>query len=146
MTATTGTALALPIPNAHFIWYCAWLSIPSAIYAYSHPASAHFAVIPASVWATSLIYWRNPVMNSWRQRIDISVVLSGLTYQTYYAFQYANLAQTYVVLICTAAVCYKFGYYLWTCGCVWPATYAHATIHIIGNIGNLLLYESVRHE
>ena len=30
-------ALTLPIPQAHFIWYCAWLSIPSAIYAYSHP-------------------------------------------------------------------------------------------------------------
>ncbi len=146
MTAVAAAAVALPIPNAHFIWYCAWLSIPSAIYAYSHPASAHFAVVPASVCATSLIYWRNPVMNSWRRTLDIVVVFSGLTYQTYYAFQYTNLAQTYTVLICTSAMVYKFGYYLWTCGRVWPATYAHASIHIMGNIGNLLLYESVRHE
>ena len=52
MTSGCTAALALPFPNAHFIWYCAWFSIPSAIYAYSHPASTHLAIIPASVWAT----------------------------------------------------------------------------------------------
>jgi len=26
-------SLTLPLPNAHFIWYCAWLSVPSTIYA-----------------------------------------------------------------------------------------------------------------
>ena len=61
---TLALAFTLPLPNAHFIWYNAWLSIPSAIYAYSRPESAYLAVVPASVCATSLLYWRNPVSNS----------------------------------------------------------------------------------
>ena len=87
--------LALPLPHAHFIWYCAWFSLPSAIYAYSRPESAHLAVVPAAVFTTSLIYWRNPIRNSWRRTLDIAVVFSGMTYQTYYAFRYANHAHTH---------------------------------------------------
>jgi hypothetical protein len=135
-----------PIPHAHFIWYCAWFSLPTAIYAYSHPASAHFAVVPASVWATSLLYWRNPVRDSWRRTLDIAVVFSGLTYQTYYVFQYANHAHTrqiYSYLIGCSAMCYGLGHYLWKRGRVWPATYAHASIHLIGNLANLVLYDGV---
>ena len=61
--------LVLPLPNAHFIWYFAWLSIPSAIYAYTHTETTHFALIPTAVWATSILYWRNPISDSWRRTI-----------------------------------------------------------------------------
>ena len=83
--------LSLPLPQAHFIWRCAWFSVPSAIYAVTASATAsaattHLAVVPASVFATSLLYWRNPVRDSWRRTLDMAVVFSGVTYQTYYAF------------------------------------------------------------
>jgi hypothetical protein len=63
--------LALPLPQADFIWRCAWLSVPSAIYAATAASTAttYLAVVPASVWATSLLYWRNPVRDSWRRMI-----------------------------------------------------------------------------
>ena len=136
---------ALPIPNAHFIWYCAWFSLPTAIYAYSHPASAHLAVVPASVWATSLLYWRNPVRDSWRRTLDIAVVFSGLTYQTYYAVHHTPPTQlgVYTALIGTSAVCYGLGHYLWKRGHTWPATYVHAAIHFVANIANMVLYNGV---
>ena len=139
--------LALPLPHAHFIWYCAWFSLPSAIYAYSRPESAHLAVVPAAVFTTSLIYWRNPIRNSWRRTLDIAVVFSGMTYQTYYAFRYANHAHThtqiYTALIGASAACYGLSHYFMAHGRIWPATYAHASIHIVANIANAVLYDGV---
>ncbi len=52
--------MTVPILQAYFIWYCAWLSVPSAIYAYlSPPTTTHLAIILASVFVTSILYWRN---------------------------------------------------------------------------------------
>jgi len=133
--------LTLPLPHAHFIWYCAWFSLPSAIYAYSHSETAHFAIVPAAVFTTSLIYWRNPVRNSWRRTLDIAVVLSGMTYQTYYAYTHT---QIYTALIGASTVCYTISNYLMTRGHMWPATLAHAAIHIIANVANLVLYEGCK--
>ena len=135
--------LALPIPNAHFIWYCAWLAVPSAIYAYSHAASTHLAIVPASVWATSLLYWRNPLLDSWHRTLDMTAVFTGLTYNTYYAVSHAspNHFGAYVALIGTAISSYGVSIYLMTRGRIWPATYAHACVHLFGNIANMVLYE-----
>ena len=137
--------LTLPLPNARFIWYCAWSSLPSAIYAYSHATSTHLALVPASVWATSLLYWRNPVRNSWRRTLDIAVVFSGVTYQSYYAFRYApaQTTPTYAALILMSASCYGISHYYLAHGRIWPATYTHAAIHIVANIANLVLYDGV---
>ena len=137
--------LVLPIPNAHFIWYCSWLIIPSVIYAYSHPASTHLAIIPASVWATSLLYWRNPRLYSWQRRLDMVTVFYGISYNTYYAFRHAspNYFAAYVALVGTAISSYGVSNYLMTRGRIWPATYAHACAHLLGNIANLLLYYGV---
>lgn len=140
-------ALTLPLPNAHFIWYCAWFSLPSAIYAYSQRRSAHLAVVPASVWATSLLYWHNPVRDSWRRTLDIAVVFSGLTYQTYYAFRYRTKSRTtptYTALIVMSASCYGWSTYLLAQGHIWPATYTHAAIHLIANMANMVLYEGCK--
>ena len=137
------TILTLPFPNAYFIWYCAWLSIPSAIYAYSHPETVHLAAIPTSVWLTSIIYWRNPVRNSWRRTLDMAVVFSGATYQTYYAFRHIRHTPAivgYSALIGCSAAFYGLSQYFMTRGRLWPATHAHASIHLVANVANLVLY------
>ena len=138
----SSVVLTLPLPHAHFIWYCAWFSLPSAIYAYSHPESAHFAIVPATVFTSSLLYWRNPIRDSWRRTLDIAVLLSGVTYQTYYAYLYTNHTHTqiYAALIGASNACYGLSNYLMTRGRIWSATYAHAAIHIIANMANLVLY------
>ena len=135
-------ALTLPIPQAHFIWYCAWLAIPSAVYAYAHPATTHFARIPAAVFATSLLYWRNPLRDSWRRTLDMAVVSTGVSYNSYYAYQYTSPLQFqyYAVLIAASLGCYITSNYLIKCGRLWPATYAHAFIHLFANIANIVLY------
>ena len=141
-------ALTLPLPNAHFIWYCAWLSVPSAVYAYVRPATTHFAPIPAAVFATSLLYWRNPLRDSWRRTLDMAVVFHGITYNTYYAFRTIRNASptqfsAYVALIGTSVACYGVSHYLLTRGRIWSATYAHASIHLFANIANLALYYGI---
>lgn len=137
--------LSLPLPNAHFIWYCAWLSIPSVIYAYSAPESAHLAAIPASVWATSLLYWRNPLRDSWRRTLDMTFVFFGATYQTYYAFRYITdmrFTVAYTAILGCSIGCYGLSHYLMTHGRIWPSTYAHACVHLVGNIANMVLYHA----
>jgi len=137
--------LAIPLPQAYFIWRCAWLSVPSAIYA-AAAATTHLAVVPASVWATSLLYWRNPVRDSWRRTLDMAVVFSGVTYQTYYAFRHIRDTQAiarYSALIGCSAACYGLGHYFMGRGLLWPATYAHASIHLVANVANVVLYETI---
>lgn len=141
------TTLTLPIPNAHFIWYCAWLAIPSAIYAYAHPATAHFAMVPASVFATSLLYWRDPIRDSWRRKLDMAVVSTGLTHHTYYAIYSPAITNTYLTLVGVSMISYAISQYYLRRRQYWSATYTHALIHLIANIANLVLYYgTIMHE
>lgn len=144
--------LSLPLPQANFIWRCAWFSVPSAIYAATAAsataaaATTHLAVVPASVFATSLLYWRNPVHNSWRRTLDMAVVFSGVTYQTYYAFRHIRdtpAMTAYSALIGCSAALYGISNYLMARGLIWPATYAHASIHLVANVANMVLYNAI---
>jgi hypothetical protein len=140
--------LVLPIPNAHFIWYCAWFAVPSAIYAYAHPATSHFAPIPIAVFATSLLYWRNPIYNSWRRNLDIVVVSAGLTQHICYAVTTPGIdpfiTRTYISLIGISIMFYVVSqYYLLYRHSYWPATYTHAMIHVTANIANFVLYYGI---
>jgi hypothetical protein len=139
------SSLTLPIPNAHFIWYCAWLSVPSTIYALTHK-SHHLAIVPATVFTTSLLYWRNPVRGSWYRVLDMTAVFLGVTYQSIYAFQTIRITSpnrhfaVYTSLIAASVACYALSNSLLSRGRLWPATYAHASIHLVANVANMVLY------
>jgi len=141
-------SLSLPIPNAHFIWYCAWLSIPSTIYALTRK-SHRLAIVPASVFTTSLLYWRNPVRGSWCRVLDIATVFLGVTYQSIYAFQTIRITSpnrhfaAYTSLIAASGACYALSHRLMKRRRIWPATYAHASIHLVANVANMVLYHGM---
>jgi hypothetical protein len=138
-------SLTLPLPNAHFIWYNAWLSVPSAIYALTRK-SHHLAIVPATVFTTSLLYWRNPVRDSWYRVLDMTTVFLGVTYQSIYAFQTIRITSpyrhfpAYTSLIAASVGCYALSHTLMNRGRIWPATYAHASIHLVANVANMVLY------
>ena len=137
--------LVLPLPNAHFIWYFAWFAVPSAIYAYTHPSTTHFAPIPASVFATSLLYWRNPIRDSWRRKFDIAAVSTGLTHHMYYALYHPTpQTPTYLALIGVSVMSYTISQYYLHREQYWPATYTHAMIHLVANIANIVLYYGIK--
>lgn len=140
------STLTLPIPQAHFIWYCAWLAVPSAIYAYTHPTTAHFTPVPAAVFATSLLYWRDPVRDSWRRTLDMAVVSTGVIHHIYYAVyspalaHYPTITNTYLTLVGISMISYAISQYYLYRHQYWLATYTHASIHLFANIANLVLY------
>ena len=107
--------LVLPLPQAYFIWYFAWLSVPSAIYAYTHTETTHFALIPTALWASSILYWRNPIHNSWRRNLDMIVVSTGLTHHICYAVTTPGIdpfiTRTYLSLIGISIMFYVVSQY-----------------------------------
>jgi len=74
----------------------------------------------------------------------MAVVYSGVSYNSYYAYRYTSPLQFqyYALLIAASLGCYITSNYLLNCGRVWPATYAHASIHLFANIANLALYHA----
>lgn len=110
------------------------------------PLPLPIAIVPASVFTTSLLYWRKPLYDSWYRVLDITTVLSGVTYQSIYAFQTIRITSpnhhfaAYTAGIMLSAACYVLSNILMSRSRVWPATYAHASIHIVANIANLILY------
>ena len=141
-------SLTLPLPNAHFIWYNAWLSVPSAIYALTRK-SHHLAIVPVTVFTTSLLYWRNPVRDSWYRVLDMTTVFLGVTYQSIYAFQTIRITSpyrhfpAYTSLVAASVGCYALSHTLMNRGRIWPATYAHASIHLVANVANMVLYHGM---
>jgi hypothetical protein len=75
----------------------------------------------------------------------MAVVFTGLTYNTYYAVRHTSPRHfsLYTALIGASALCYSLSHYLMTRGRIWPATYAHASIHLVANIANMVLYYSI---
>lgn len=75
----------------------------------------------------------------------MTVVFTGLTYNTYYAVRHASPTHfgVYSALIGASAACYGVSSYLMTRGRIWPATYAHASIHLVANVANFVLYISI---
>jgi hypothetical protein len=77
----------------------------------------------------------------------MAVVFSGVTYQTYYAFRdihgMSSAIGIYTTLIGCSAACYGISQYLMTRKRIWPATYAHASIHLVANVANFVLYNAI---
>jgi hypothetical protein len=75
----------------------------------------------------------------------MAVVFTGLTYNTYYAVRHTSPRHfsLYTALIGASALCYGVSNYLMAHGRIWPATYAHASIHLVANIANMVLYYSI---
>ena len=109
-----------------------------------HPFCAH----SAAVFATSLLYWRNPIRNSWRRKLDIAVVSTGLSHHMYYALTSPGThtpatTHNYLALIGMSMTSYIVSQYYSYHRLYWPAAYTHASIHLFANIANVVLYYGV---
>ncbi|KAF0723712.1 hypothetical protein AaE_009846 [Aphanomyces astaci] len=90
------------------------------------------------VLLTSLNYWRHPI-HGWRRNMDISAVFFGFAYHIYRSLWCASSSHQVVY----------YGFVLKTLYCYSQARAApnkdvssrwHMTMHLVGNIGNLVLY------
>lgn len=67
------------------------------------------------------------------------VVKTALLYQHYMAYN-AEYARTYYTILFFAVVSYPVGIYYYIQKDYWKSTYAHMLVHIVGNVGNIVLY------
>ena len=98
------------------------------------------AIVPASVFLTSTLYWYKPDY-SWRRYLDMAVVKSCFVYQGIMAYT-ADFGPEYYVIILVAVSFYPIGILYHKKGDTWSSTYAHVMLHILANLANIVLYSS----
>ena len=119
------------------IYRVSYLSLFSSMYAL-YKRHSNLAMVPGSVFLTSIFYWQHPDY-SYRRYLDMIVVQCALLYQYSMAYhaQYANAYYT----LTNAGICfYIIGYYFSLHQDSWKSTYSHILLHIFANIGNIVLY------
>jgi hypothetical protein len=119
------------------IYRTAYLSVLSCAYAL-YQQQYSLAIVPGSVFLTSIHYWKQPDY-SYRRYLDMAVVNTAAIYQYYRALnaEYANLYSAFFFM---SVASYVLGVYYYNKKAYWNSTYAHMSLHILANIGNLVLY------
>lgn len=96
------------------------------------------AIVPGLIFLGSINYWKNPDY-SYRRYLDIGITTSGVIYQNYMAYN-AEYAKLYYLICLTGILSYPLGIYYYRKMDYWKYTYAHCSLHIIANIGTIILY------
>ena len=120
-----------------YIYRVSFLSIGSAVYAVYNRYYL-LSLCPAGVFLTSINYWRKPDY-SWRRYLDITYVHLALMYQIYKAYNSQYMMQYYAIMV-LAITMYPLSNYYSHKKLYWHSTYAHCALHIVANIGNVVLY------
>lgn len=128
--------LILHPSQCQFLWNISWLSLGSGLFAL-YQGYYDLAIVPLSVWCTSINYWRHPDF-SWRRYLDIGVVHLGLFYQSIRAI-HAQYCIPYFITLSVGLLCFPISVYLHKKH-PWISTLLHGMVHIFGNISNIILY------
>ena len=132
----------VPTHHANTFKHLSWLSLFSSWYGYMR--GHHHAYIPACVWFTSLIYWSHNDYSVWRY-IDIVVVQMCLWFQFYYA-QFFSTGMYFKIYACLGMCCFfnaLVSKYAWKDEKT--SFVSHCLVHILGNVGNVILYTGTFH-
>ena len=124
-------------PQYTLLFRVSWITLFSTCYCY-YNSHKWIAILPGSIWATSILYWYYPDY-SWRRYLDIGVVNVCLFVQHVVAYN-AEHSIPYYVLSITATGCFVLGLFLHKAGNSWGSTYAHIGLHVLTNLACLILY------
>ena len=108
----------------------ALLSIAAALYYQVW----HSIWVPCGVWITSILYWSSP-RHGWRRRGDQMMVVLGGGYQWYTGPPW------YAWWLVLSFVCYVMARRSKDYGTQW-----HQVLHLVANLGNVLLYRAKKTE
>ena len=123
--------------QCNLLFTTSWMTLFSAIYCY-YRGHGWITAFPSSIWATSILYWWHPDY-SWRRYLDIAIVNSSLLTQHILVYN-AEHAVPYYVFCLTGAGSYVLSIFFYRANEFWASTIAHAALHILTNIGTLILY------
>ena len=127
-----------PPSHSLFFWSLAWIGLISGIYAL-FVGYYDLSLVPLGIWLTSINYWRRPVLTSWRRYIDIGYVNIALFYQLFRA-RFAEHAIIYYSVTVVTLLFFPLSWYLHNRKLIVIATLCHGMVHILGNVGNFILY------
>jgi len=96
-------------------------------------------VMGLALYATSLNYWRYPLMNSTRRTIDMIVAKSSIAYHLYLSFYTSNKLITTLPMSIGSGL-YFVSLYLDKKKYVKSAALCHCLLHILVSIGASLTY------
>ena len=96
------------------------------------------------VLCSSLNYWRHPVYGL-RRSFDMLCANGSLAYQLFYTSQFTSERgrAAYWATVAAGGLCYFLGRRFGRTGNFNVSSSLHCCLHLCGNIGNLLLYDSL---
>ncbi|KAL1528590.1 hypothetical protein AB1Y20_009930 [Prymnesium parvum] len=137
-------ALVLPPHLSRRILCVSFLSVASVASAAYNECKGS-VVCATLVLLTSINYWRHPVFG-WRRNLDIAVCAGSLSYQLGLAATAAppTARDAYFAMVAAALSCYGCSrYFSFARGDKELASRFHCALHCLGNLGNVLLYDSL---
>jgi hypothetical protein len=130
--------LLLNIEQYSLIYKVSYITLFTCLYAIYNKTPYNFAMLPGCIFISSIIYWYKPDY-SWRRYFDMIIVKSCIGYQ--YATAYnAQYAIPYYTITTIGILFYPIGIYYYTVNNSWASTYSHIAVHILVNIGHIILY------
>ena len=132
--------LAYPDGTYQSIFYTALFLHPTHIYAGFYYEMNEGALMGVALYATSLNYWRHPVMSSRRRTIDTVVAKSSIAYHIYLSFYTTNQWLTTLPFL-TGCGLYFASFYLHEKKYVKSAAVCHCLLHALVSIGASMLYK-----
>ena len=140
----SGGRLVLPPEYSRRILMASTLMFTSACSAWHNrlPDNCALALL---VLCSSLNYWRHPVVGL-RRSFDMVCAIGSLAYQCVYTSQRTTqqARRWYWATVLAGGSCYLVGRHLSFTRRAYNASSAlHVCLHLFGNAGNLLLYDSL---
>lgn len=128
--------LTLILPEKYYIriYYTSFITLFS-IFTSLYFKLYDFTLLTSCVMITSLNYWKYPIRN-WRRTLDINIVTLTFLYKFYRSY-YSNTKYIYYLSNLLGIVFYIMAK---KSICKNKSSIYHCGIHIVSNIGNIILY------
>jgi hypothetical protein len=136
----TEPELAYPPGIYQSIFYTALCLHPTHIYVGFACGMTSCALMGVALYATSLNYWRHPVMSSRRRTIDTVVAKTSIAYHIYLSVYTTNRSLTTLPLL-TGSGLYVASFYLYQKKYVKSAAVCHCLLHVLVSIGASMIYK-----
>jgi len=99
----------------------------------------HAAIGPGAIFLTSLNHWRRPIFCSYRRYLDITVVRIGTAYHHYLVYN-AQYAIIYYIIVSIGILSYIISCHFYDKKDYWKCTYFHIILHLMANLGTIVVY------
>ena len=143
-----GGALVLPPHLSKRLYYSSFLILGSITSSITNNLPQGLC-LSALVLCTSLNYWRHPVFG-WRRNVDILAAVSSLAFQCLVTSSQApgGARSAYLFTVGCGGLCYLRSRHIGVKfrgreGTEASSSLWHMGLHVFGNLGNLILYDSL---